>query len=648
MKGDRITFAVTFLAISLTIVFSSGINAFAGSNLECLNNGALTGDCPNNYSASIQGLKYEDINGNGEHDFREPYLNGWTMFLDENYNHVLDAGEQSTITAYDESLGDGVFWFKNLPLGDYVVCEVMQDNWAQTDPGNPQTPECIESTLTYNGQICDGHDFGNEKLGKITGKKYNDSNLNGQHDEQEPYLNGWTIFLDTNMNGVLDAGEQSTVTEDKDIDQPGFYSFMGLFEDNYHVCEVLQKNWIQTQPGSTQNPKCYDVTVDSSSQKFTGLNFGNFECPTGEQLVGDTCTPIECPTGEQLVGDTCTPIECPTGEQLVGDTCTPIESEIGKGGGDEQWDTRPTFGISHETRETMVVDNGFVFNDNSFTLTDNHHTPFDEQVLEIGTLNTFTAKVYASKDLKIQEFLFGVPEVGMGHLAEIRVEVWYDTDGKIDDVKVIQETEVIDRASLSVTHKKSKCLETDTEENCDTTTLSAVFLESLADKVMAIKAIDFALRGQTTFLNEGFVLSGDSLNPMTSKMIPSSVKGEGLVQVTQNEKYSDYWTTQDGRIFEMNSFGSFKQINPSFVRFQDSGEPLTRLHSEFGKIVDSEKQRASQIFDATALLAELQDSFGHQIVIADRLDDNMKQKILLQEEIAQELFDKWYRIKTNQ
>ena len=57
----------------------------------------------------------------------------------------------------------------------------------------------------------------------------------------------------------------------------------------------------------------------------------------------------------------------------------------------------------------------------------------------------------------------------MGHLAEMRVEVWFDYTGEIKDIKVNQESEIIDRESLIVNHQKSKCQETDIEENCDTT-----------------------------------------------------------------------------------------------------------------------------------------------------------------------------------
>ncbi|MCH7758283.1 MAG: hypothetical protein IIA19_07425, partial [Thaumarchaeota archaeon] len=270
-------------------------------------------------------------------------------------------------------------------------------------------------------------------------------------------------------------------------------------------------------------------------------------------------------------------------------------------GGMNHWDTRPTFGVSHETREDIIVDYGFRFNGESFTVVDNHHTPFDEQIIEIGALNSFAATVYADKGLKVQEFLFGVPGIGMGHLAEMRVEVWFDYAGEIQDYKVYQESEIIDRASLLVTHQKSKCQATDIEENCDTTFMYAVFLEPLKDKTMAIKAIDFKRRDQTTYLNDGFDVSGTSLNPMNTMMIPSTVKYEGLIKVTQNEKYSDLWTTDDGRIFEMNSFGSFKQINQEFKRFQDSGDPNNRNHSGFASIIEFEAERALKVFDASEL-----------------------------------------------
>jgi hypothetical protein len=189
---------------------------------------------------------------------------------------------------------------------------------------------------------------------------------------------------------------------------------------------------------------------------------------------------------------------------------------------------------------------------------------------------------------------------------------------------------VIDPDTVSVTHSKTKCAETDVNEDCDTTSVSMKFLEPLADKVMAIKAIDFKNRDQRTFLNEGFDVSGESLNPMLAKMIPSNQRDEGLLKVTQVAKYSPYWQGEDGRMFEMNSFGSFKQINKSFERFQDTGNAYNRLHSGFGGIIAYEQNRATDVFDATILISELPDSFGYYHPLPNRMNDDLKQEMLLQ------------------
>jgi hypothetical protein len=311
-------------------------------------------------------------------------------------------------------------------------------------------------------------------------------------------------------------------------------------------------------------------------------------------------------------------------------------------GGMNHWDTRPTFGINHETRETILVENGFSFNGESMNILDNHHTPFDQKSINIGTTNTFAAKVYASKVLKVQEFLFGVPEIGMGHLAEMRIEVWYDSDGEIEDVKVIQKTDVVDAASVSVTHEKTKCLAIDLEEKCDITLISGIFLETLKDKVMAIKAMDFELRDHTTYLNDGFDITGESLNPMNASFIPSNTKHEGLILVTQTEKYSKYWVAEDGRMFERNNFGSFKQINQSFERFQDTGDARTRAHSGFGGLLQYEQNRASEMFDSSKLISELPDSFGYYYEHNERIDEEMKRQMIKEEQTAKELLKRKY------
>ncbi len=304
--------------------------------------------------------------------------------------------------------------------------------------------------------------------------------------------------------------------------------------------------------------------------------------------------------------------------------------------------TRPTFGLSNENNK-KIVDNGFVFNSKTFSITDNFHTPFSEQPVKLGEVNSFQAKVFAERDLKVQEFLFGIPKKGEAHLAELGIEVWYGFFGEIQDIKVIQKTNVIDVESLTVTHEKAKCLSGDTENKCNVTKVSMIFLEPLKDSVMAIKAIDYKNRYQITYLNDGFDISGASLNPMNTMMIPSPERDEGLIPLTQTEKYGNIWTAQDGRMFEINNFGSFKQINQTFERFQDTGDARTRAHSGFAGILQYEQNRATEVFDSSELISELPESFAYIYPeTSERIDGKMREQMITQEQIAKDHLEKTY------
>jgi len=193
-------------------------------------------------------------------------------------------------------------------------------------------------------------------------------------------------------------------------------------------------------------------------------------------------------------------------------------------GGMNHWDKRPTFGVSHEDRETQFVVDSFRYNGKYYTITDNWFTHFDKLPIEMGIMNSFEAKVYAQKGLRVQEFLFSLPEINDGHLAEVIVNVFYDRNQEILDVTVEQETIVIDVETLTVSHEKSKCLPTEQEVNCDTTAISVMFLEELKHEIFAIGAIDWENRNQRTSFNEGFEITGEPINPIPVFEPPSEIK----------------------------------------------------------------------------------------------------------------------------
>ena len=305
----------------------------------------------------------------------------------------------------------------------------------------------------------------------------------------------------------------------------------------------------------------------------------------------------------------------------------------------DEYLTRPTFGVDHKTN-SKIVDYGFKLNDQKFSINDNFHTPFEQQILDVGKTYSFETTVFSKQGLFVQEFLFGIPNVGESHLAEVGVEIWFDNVGQIQRTKVIQNSDVIDESKIVATHEKTKCKSLDSEKNCDTTKIEVVFLEPLRDKIMAIKAIDSKNRYQITYLNEGIDVSGKSLNLMKSMIIPSPKKNEGPINVTQTEKYSILWITEDGRIFERNTFGSFKQIIQSFERFQDSGEPLTRNHSDFIKIIKDERVKMVKIFNSTSLISELPPSYAYSFPEEhERITGEIKQKMIEQEKIAQKIIE---------
>jgi hypothetical protein len=198
-------------------------------------------------TGAIRGQKFQDDNGDGTKNGADAGLSGWTIQLDKDANGTVDA---TTVTDVN-----GNFSFTGLTAGIYRVREVNQVGWIQTTV-NPNDVTVVSGTNST------GNNFGNFQLGAITGQKFQDNDGDGTKNGADAGLSGWTIELDKDANGTVDA---TTVT-----DINGNYSFTGLTAGVYRVREVNQVGWTQT----TVNPN--DVTVVSGTDS-TGNNFGNFE-----------------------------------------------------------------------------------------------------------------------------------------------------------------------------------------------------------------------------------------------------------------------------------------------------------------------------------------------------------------------------------
>lgn len=97
----------------------------------------------------------------------------------------------------------------------------------------------------------------------ISGVVFNDLNGDGIQNAGETGLAGWTVNLDTNADGTVDATTVSGVG--------GNYSFAGLASGTYRVREVVQAGFVQT----SANPA--DLVLNSTNAT---VNFGNFQTIT--------------------------------------------------------------------------------------------------------------------------------------------------------------------------------------------------------------------------------------------------------------------------------------------------------------------------------------------------------------------------------
>lgn len=217
---------------------------------------------------TISGVKYEDLNANGQRDPGEPGLGGWTMQL------VYGGSVVATTT----TAADGSYSFRldadSLPIGagTYQVREVQQNGWHAS-----QAPGSVDVPLGAGDHAYGGNDFGNYRNATIAGHKFDDGNVDGLWDDSEPGLGGWTLQL---------SGGASTATA-----ADGSYSF-SVRPGTYTVQEESQAHWRQTDPGGA-GTRTFTVT---SGQTVSGADFGNV-C-----LGGASVRPVDDSTGQPIAG----------------------------------------------------------------------------------------------------------------------------------------------------------------------------------------------------------------------------------------------------------------------------------------------------------------------------------------------------------
>jgi uncharacterized repeat protein (TIGR01451 family) len=118
--------------------------ALTQQEIQAIFNAGSAGKC----KGCIEGMKWNDANGNGVINPGEAGLSGWTIQLTGPVNQTTTTG------------AGGTYRFCGLPPGTYTVAEVLQPLWVQTFPPTPGTHTV---NLAAN-QVVTGRNFGNRRV----------------------------------------------------------------------------------------------------------------------------------------------------------------------------------------------------------------------------------------------------------------------------------------------------------------------------------------------------------------------------------------------------------------------------------------------------------------------------------------------------
>jgi hypothetical protein len=112
--------------------------------IQAILNAGSAGKC----KGCIEGMKWNDTNGNGVIDPGEAGLSGWTIQLTGPVNQTTTTGT------------GGTYRFCGLPPGTYTVAEVLQPGWTRTFPPAPGT----HTVALAANQVVTGRNFGNRRV----------------------------------------------------------------------------------------------------------------------------------------------------------------------------------------------------------------------------------------------------------------------------------------------------------------------------------------------------------------------------------------------------------------------------------------------------------------------------------------------------
>lgn len=198
----------------------------------------------------------DDQNANGLFERGEGFLPGVRGFGDYNANGVFDAGEPFGIS--EQSGGLKV---EQLRVGMPITIDTGANRFVSGQPTS--TPDLYGQSVSLSGVYAIAtRDTGTSLAGRAVLREHVDSDYFFYNDIG---VAGQNLYLDTDLDGMLDAGEPSTVTG-----LGGQYLFANLAPGTYTVRRVETSQIWQTVPANSGGRT---VTL-AAGDKAVALNFG--------------------------------------------------------------------------------------------------------------------------------------------------------------------------------------------------------------------------------------------------------------------------------------------------------------------------------------------------------------------------------------
>ena len=168
-KGDAIIYWGLYLSRKGTVpspdplLITQGASHWSGGSLQVLVTGdGLGGNVGNNpgegvVEGVISGMKYKDLNKNGQKDVNETGIGDWLIYMDNDADGFFSDGDISTVTD-----AEGNYSFSDLlpRLVPYIIREGNVTGWTQTEPG-AGSAEQYSIAITAAEPLHTSRHFGN-------------------------------------------------------------------------------------------------------------------------------------------------------------------------------------------------------------------------------------------------------------------------------------------------------------------------------------------------------------------------------------------------------------------------------------------------------------------------------------------------------